>query len=146
MKWNKYISDESMTVLNRVTEVLMGAFTEVSLAGQWQFWQIYFSSEAWNHPHFRASHWSRAQNWAFSLVKRPVYEKSKGVPFHFSVHQNCHWLANENFEAWRRGTDGDIYRSVIDQSMTVFRGLQKVGSWTFRQCHWPVNDSFRRAI
>ena len=72
------------------------------------------------------SHWLRGQ----SMKNQRVY------PFIFSVHQNCHWLVNDNFEACRRGTDGDLYRSVIDQSMTVFRGLQNVRSWTLRVCHW----------
>ena len=32
-------------------------------------------------------------------------------------------------------------KTVIDQSMTLFEGLQKVGLWTFINCHWLVNDS-----
>ena len=28
-----------------------------------------------------------------------------------------------------------ITETVIDQSMTLFEGLKKVGMWTFRNCH-----------
>ena len=73
--------------------------------------------------------------------------------------RNCHWLVNETFKGSPKGWIVDFYklsltgqwhflnilmRSVIDWSMTVLMGLQKVGLWTFRNCHWPVNDSFRR--
>ena len=113
----KSVIDRSMTVLAHITvgklqkghgdlyrNVIDQSMTNILL------------SEAWNHPHFRASHWSRAQSQAFLLVKRPVYEKSKGVPFHFFVTSEL---------------------SLTGQWLFCIRGGESQ-----KKCHWPVNDSF----
>ena len=90
--------------------------------------------------------------------------------------RECHWLVNDSFRRafwkvsltsqwqfsgvskmldhgplesvidWSMTVLEQAFENVIDWSMTVFWGLQKVGSWTFRECHWLVNDSFRRAF
>ena len=70
---------------------------------------------------------------------------------------NCHWPVNDSLGASPKNWIVDSYKlsftsqwhflnillkTVIDWSMTLLRRLQKLGLWTFTNCHWPVNDTF----
>ena len=91
---------------------------------------------------FRECHWPvndsfRTAFWKVSLIDQwqfwGVSKKLDPGPLESVIDQSMTVLEQPS-------------KSVIDWSMTVFGGLQKVGSWTFRECHWPVNDSFRTAF
>ena len=51
--------------------------------------------------------------------------------------QNCHWSINDNFPKhhWHLL----LYKTVIDQSMTVLKGI-KTCPWVhlYRNCHWSM--------
>ena len=135
---------------------------KVTLTGQWQFSKIYFSIEAWRHPHFRASHWLRAQNWAFSLVPGPVYDKSKGVLFHFfstselsltgqwqlrirggESQKKCHWLVNDSFGSYYNPGIAENWKVSLISQRQFWIVLQHRNCRKIEKCHWLVNDSFR---
>ena len=63
--------------------------------------------------------------------------------------EKCHWPVNDSFTLLRPWGDGDLYRSVIEQSMTVCLWTSHLwpyvinrGQWHFghkkilKKCHW----------
>ena len=153
MKWNKYIRwiNDSFELCRRGTDG--GLYRSFIGRSMTVLTNILFKWSG-NHPHFRASHWSRAQNRAFLLVKRSVYEKSKGIPFHFFVtselsltdqwllcirggksQKKCHWSVNDTSRIMGGVSQKKCHWPVNDSSRIMGGELQK-------KCHWPVNDSF----
>ena len=74
-------------------------------------------------------------------------------------HRKCHWPVNDSFWGWTPWTKVHLYKTVIDQSMTIFASIrnglsQKIvidrsmtifslREWVITEnCHWQVNDIF----
>ena len=145
----KTVIDQSMTFSERLQNLGLWTFTnchwpvndtfgraigKVSLTGQWQFRSV--------SKILDCGLLENVIDQSMTLFEHPC--------------EKCHWPVNDSLEASPKSWIVDFYKlsltsqwhflnilvkSVIDRSMTVSVGLQKVGLWTFINCHWLVNDS-----
>ena len=105
---------------------------KLSLTGQW---------------HFSEGSSQTVIDWSMTLSKGP-WSNFLETP------ENCHWPITDTFQKavlklsltgqWHslKVQDPTFWRPhkiVIDWSMTLFRRL-------FYKCHWPVNDTFQKAV
>ena len=136
-----------------VNDTFWASLWKLSLTGQWQFRSVSkildcgFLDVISRGFDFKSPSWD---SWQWRLQKVGLW-----------TFRNCHWPVNDSLGASPKNWIVDSYKlsftsqwhflnillkTVIDWSMTLLRRLQKLGLWTFTNCHWPVNDTFGRAI